>query len=425
MEGTKANNLPIPSSADRLAEIPTCSICCENQLEPLHVFSSRCGHGCCKVCIRRWIEKEETTGQVLPTCPFCRCNLDDEAVITVIGRNFLPKGTTGLNCTNNAAHEMDDLTMQFIQEQTRPCPCCGIPIMKLDGCDLMECLCGFRYCYACGSPRAQCDCTPAHHYFWDNILDQSAPRQPPVAARIDQETRQITNLASYLRREKARRKFVQKHRRIAVILESSLSEKRKDLRCSAMLDDEAILDCCYRRRKFVKKSSHALIHLRSKFARRVELLTKIMNDIRGRFFGSPVDIVMGRLRRDRSICSRKRFHRKYSRFHMKFLKACHLQKLKDMKSVPMGEDDQKLLLCCIRRRKFAKRIKYDFPRLLVHVVHRKLVIAEIQKSQQNPCNPNQFAIRHLKRGRFAGTCKVHIPKAFQTCSSTEMGRRGN
>ena len=48
------------------------------------------------------------------------------------------------------------------------CRRCGNGIEFQSGCLKMKCLCGYRFCYQCGSENAQCDCTPAHHGFTDN-----------------------------------------------------------------------------------------------------------------------------------------------------------------------------------------------------------------------------------------------------------------
>lgn len=56
---------------------------------------------------------------------------------------------------------------------------------------MMECLCGYRFCFGCSSPGAECSCTPSHHFFWDNILDEPANRAAPVTADTDESTGHI------------------------------------------------------------------------------------------------------------------------------------------------------------------------------------------------------------------------------------------
>ena len=171
-------------------ETMICFICCEDKEL---VNFSECSHtGCCRACAEQWIQKEEAAGRTAPTCPYCRMDLPEKDIKDVLGRSYQPK--KGLPVDGS---EMgDDLTRQVLQEQTVPCPLCGVRIMKTGGCDLMECLCGFRFCYACGSPGAQCVHTSRRHFYWDNVLNQNAPRQAPQPAIVDQETGQI-DLAAY------------------------------------------------------------------------------------------------------------------------------------------------------------------------------------------------------------------------------------
>jgi len=48
------------------------------------------------------------------------------------------------------------------------CRRCGNGVELREGCLKMKCLCGYRFCYKCGSENAQCGCTPSHHGFTDN-----------------------------------------------------------------------------------------------------------------------------------------------------------------------------------------------------------------------------------------------------------------
>lgn len=156
----------------------TCPLCCEdNKATSEMCFLSNCSHSdvSCKTCIVRWIQKAESSGHYnLPACPFCRVPLKEDEARAVLGRPFQPRPAQQHHVTPSA-EEIDELTLQWIQSRTQPCPGCGARIEKLpDGCDKMECLCGYRFCYKCGAPGAECDCTPSHHYFWDSIVDRIA-----------------------------------------------------------------------------------------------------------------------------------------------------------------------------------------------------------------------------------------------------------
>lgn len=66
---------------------------------------------------------------------------------------------------------------------------------------MMECLCGYRFCYECGCPGANCSCSPEGHYFWDNCLDRQAMRQAPPRATPDRDNGLI-NLQSHIAQRK-------------------------------------------------------------------------------------------------------------------------------------------------------------------------------------------------------------------------------
>lgn len=156
-----------------------------------------------------WIEKQEATGQsTLPNCPFCRHLMTPDDIVIILGRPFTPcESIEGMTPNNE---ELDELTLQFLNEHTQPCPACGARIEKIEGgCDLMECMCGFRFCYRCGSQGAECSCTPDHHSFWDNVVDRAASPEAGPVASVDEATGQVNLLAHILKRkrkEEGRRK---------------------------------------------------------------------------------------------------------------------------------------------------------------------------------------------------------------------------
>ena len=106
----------------------------------------------------KWVEREEASGQSTPPiCPFCRSNISDEDVQAILGRPFQPRETEMAD-----DEEMDELTLQWLNEHTMPCRGCGSRIEKESGCPLIECLCGYRFCFSCGVAGGQCDCSPEH-----------------------------------------------------------------------------------------------------------------------------------------------------------------------------------------------------------------------------------------------------------------------
>jgi len=74
-------------------------------------------------------------------------------VIAILGRPFKQREALA----RPANEEIDDLTLQWFNDQTKLCPGCGSRVEKLDGCDHMTCLCGCGFCFKCGSMRCLCN----------------------------------------------------------------------------------------------------------------------------------------------------------------------------------------------------------------------------------------------------------------------------
>jgi hypothetical protein len=71
----------------------------------------------------------------------------------------------GFECTDEALAALN----------IRVCRRCGSGVEHQNGsCLKMKCpRCGYRFCFQCGSENAQCDCTPAHHGFTDNVTGRT------------------------------------------------------------------------------------------------------------------------------------------------------------------------------------------------------------------------------------------------------------
>lgn len=158
------------------------SIVCEVDLasEPpadVVVTLSACRHRSCKSCMAKWIEREEASGQDSCSCPFCRSTIVRDDLLAILGRPFQPRQASldQASSSNNEEQQMDDLTRQWMSEHTVPCRGCGSLIEKESGCDLIECLCGFRFCYSCGKQGGVCGCNPNHHFLNERNYIDDAP----------------------------------------------------------------------------------------------------------------------------------------------------------------------------------------------------------------------------------------------------------
>ena len=217
----------------------SCSLCCEDKTIAGSCALSSCGHQSCNSCMVKWIEKEEASGQnTLPTCPFCRVNMTEQDIMSILKRPFQPKRASPAQASDEA--DLDELTLHWLNEHTVPCQSCGARIEKIEGgCDMMECLCGWRFCYRCGSQGANCSCTPAHHYFWDNVLGRTGGNRAsaPLAAPRNEETGQV-NLREHIqkRKDKEHAEMVRKERRARkgrIEIEQSLEAAQLSSSCTS------------------------------------------------------------------------------------------------------------------------------------------------------------------------------------------------
>ncbi len=139
-----------------------CPICyADTSTSSAAIILTTCQHLICTPCLVKWIEKEETSRQEAPTCPLCRVNIDENDVDHIIGRSFQPRE---LGSEEANSEEIDELTLHWLNENTALCQGCGSRIEKESGCDLIECLCGYRFCYNCGAPGGRCDCNSGHGF---------------------------------------------------------------------------------------------------------------------------------------------------------------------------------------------------------------------------------------------------------------------
>lgn len=59
-------------------------------------------------------------------------------------------------------------TMALIEVSTKPCPACGVRVMKTAGCNHMKCSCGQAFCWICGQAIDD-TLFPAHFQWWNPL----------------------------------------------------------------------------------------------------------------------------------------------------------------------------------------------------------------------------------------------------------------
>eukprot|EP00986_Skeletonema_menzelii_P013116 scaffold7470_cov140-Skeletonema_menzelii.AAC.4 len=142
-------------------ECPICYADTSTSTSSAGIILKTCQHQSCSSCLVRWIEKEETSGQESPTCPICRIYIEEDDVHEIIGRSFEPR-EVGVEEANS--EEIDEFTVHWLNENTVLCQGCGSRIEKESGCDLIECLCGYRFCYQCNATGGRCECNEGHGF---------------------------------------------------------------------------------------------------------------------------------------------------------------------------------------------------------------------------------------------------------------------
>ena len=157
------------ASSPRLNPICTfvCSLCLEEEgTSEKKVTLSACSHDkSCKDCLVKWIQKEECSSQSVATCPFCRVSIVAQDVFALLGREFEPRRPCAAEeLMDVGAEGVDELTLHWLRENTKVCEGCGYNVEKESGCDLIICLCGWRFCFNCGEPGGDCDCNPGHDF---------------------------------------------------------------------------------------------------------------------------------------------------------------------------------------------------------------------------------------------------------------------
>lgn len=136
---------------------PTCQLCYETT--DSNVVLSACGHGSCNECLRKCIERDEVSGRsASSTCPFCRVVICEADVSKILGRPFQRRRAERADATEGDGRSIDDLTRRWLDANTKVCEGCGSRVEKSAGCNDIACLCGWRFCFGCGSPGRRCVC---------------------------------------------------------------------------------------------------------------------------------------------------------------------------------------------------------------------------------------------------------------------------
>ena len=144
-----------------------CEICLDEENSLPLVGAQSCCHAFCRPCWITWLEQyEQLQRTTLPQCPKCRAEMSTSVVEGILQRPLAPRSSPTL------VVDLDEFTKTALEEMgARACPNCSVPIIKVEGCCAMQCLCGQRFCMTCLALRG-CEHLTGIDAWYDNVTAQ-------------------------------------------------------------------------------------------------------------------------------------------------------------------------------------------------------------------------------------------------------------
>jgi hypothetical protein len=132
-----------------------------------HWSSKPCGHGCCRSCMSQWAETgiNEYKGSI--KCPVIGCTyrLWEQDLKMLVDKKLLKRYHERANADYlkhlKKTMKNDTELQSWLKSNARPCPECHVIVSRSEGCNVMRCVCGTKFCYACGFKS--CRCTVREH----------------------------------------------------------------------------------------------------------------------------------------------------------------------------------------------------------------------------------------------------------------------
>lgn len=147
-----------------------------------------CTHFACRVCMKHYLVQCENDRKERVRCPHpkCRNSVSGPVAKDILGRPYAPKKW---KVDPTKTELPDSATLAWLRmNEAQNCGNCNAWFVREDGCECMQCLCGWRFCMECKAPmkpkRNEKGCTCCHGVgdFYDNILHYDTGMAPKVAS---------------------------------------------------------------------------------------------------------------------------------------------------------------------------------------------------------------------------------------------------
>jgi len=127
-----------------------------------HWSSQPCDHACCRSCMKTWAETSinEQKLNIRCTAENCSYSLWNHDLQELVSREAFEHYQEHKDADYlqrlKAIAKQDQSLMRWLKIHARPCPHCHVIVSRSEGCDVMTCVCGTRFCYKCGHQSCQC-----------------------------------------------------------------------------------------------------------------------------------------------------------------------------------------------------------------------------------------------------------------------------
>lgn len=128
-----------------------------------HWSSQPCGHACCRSCMKMWAETAINDQKVNIRCPAPACSYslfdhDVQALVSPMAFERLQEHRNADYLKHLKSALKEDVRLnKWLKSHCRPCPDCHVIVSRSEGCDAMQCVCGTKFCYACGFKSCKCN----------------------------------------------------------------------------------------------------------------------------------------------------------------------------------------------------------------------------------------------------------------------------